>query len=213
MKKQLLAIILALMPLVSFAQTKEDINSDMPVAWLGIDFSQLKFVVDTTKTEPYKGVPTNKELRQTYFEAWNNIFISESKKYNVAAATHRESVKYALEVTRSVNENLQNVRFVTTDIDQWCLLKKAKIASLVHDYDFKGNKGLGLMFFVDGMSKYDDQCSIWAVYVNMNDGTVLDARHYLYRPFGFGIRNQYANTFYYTLREMGRSFFRTYEIN
>src|ERR1700755_994478 len=82
------------------AQTKAEVLDDASndITWLGLDFSQARFIGPASQ---YKdaGEVTTDEFRDKYTVAWNELFVSEPKKFNVAEMVHRPSVKYALEVT------------------------------------------------------------------------------------------------------------------
>jgi hypothetical protein len=149
------------------AQTKADIFSPgVELTWLGLDFSQVNFIGSATQWKD-AGEITNDQMRDKYFPAWNELFQKEPEKYDVAKATNRSSVKYAINVTERANNSLKRDYFVD-DANLYYTLDEAKVATLVKKYDFQGNKGLGLMFFVEGMSKGKEQACGWATFVNMD---------------------------------------------
>jgi hypothetical protein len=66
---------------------------------------------------------------------------------------------------------------------------------MVKKYDFNGKKGVGLMFFVDGMSKAKDEASAWITFVDMKSKKVLLTAHKTGKAGGFGFRNFWAKSF------------------
>ena len=83
---------------------------------------------------------------------------------------------------------------------------KEKIASMVKQYDYKGKKGLGMMFVVEGMHKEAKKASMWVVFVNMDTKTLLLAKQVEGAAGGFGFRNYWAKSFYNGLKEVENNF-------
>ena len=81
------------------AQTKEDLLAGTAdVTWLGLDFSQAKFIGTATQFKD-AGEVTNADFRDKFIRGWNQLFIDEQKKYDVAKVVHRPEIKYAIDVT------------------------------------------------------------------------------------------------------------------
>jgi hypothetical protein len=136
---------------ITQAQTKEDIFSGTSeISWLGLDFSQAKFIGTATQFKD-AGEITNSDMRDKYIPGWNQLFLDEMKKYNVADAVHRAEVKYLVEITDKSNSSFKG-DFFSSNSDDYTKLDEEKIKKIVKGYDFKGKTGIGLMFFIDGMS-------------------------------------------------------------
>jgi hypothetical protein len=173
------------------AQSQIPQNED--ITWLGMDFTNVKFVGTATQFKE-AGEISNSDFRDKYIPAWNELFIKEPKKYNVAEAVRRTEVNYALEVTEKVNNGIKN-DFFTNNSSDYGTLTEAKVADLVKKYDFNGKNGVGLMFFVDGMSKSRDEASAWITFVDMKSKKVLYTAHKTGKAGGFGFRNFWAKSF------------------
>jgi len=188
-----------------FAQTKSDIfYENVPVTWLGIDFSQAKFVGSEAAYKA-SGQLVNSEFAEKYASAWNNLFITEPKKYDVARAIHRPSVAYALDVTEKANKAI-NKNFFTEREEDFKTLTEQNISDLIKQYDFQGKTGIGMMFFVEGMSKGQEEEGVWVVFMDMNSKTVLLTSYQTGKPGGFGFRNYWAKPFYTILKSMASDF-------
>lgn len=199
MKNLLVLAWAALLSINVFAQKKEDVfNADVPVTWLGLDFSQLKFIGDATQWQD-AGEITNSQMRDKYFPSWNNLFVTEKDRYKVADAIRRTEVKYAIDVTEKANNSLKG-NFFESDANKFQLLDEQKVASLVKKYDFKGNSGVGMMFFVEGMSKGRETASMWVTFVDMKSKTVLLTKRVETKSGGFGFRNYWAKPFLLALK-------------
>lgn len=202
MKKLIFLFAAALFAFNSNAQTKDDVfKSGVELTWLGLDFSQVHFIGSATQWKD-AGEITNDQMRDKYFTAWNELFQKEPDKYDVAKATNRGSVKYALDVTEKANNTLKRDYFVD-DANMYHTLDEAKVAALVKKYNFQGNKGLGLMFFVEGMSKGKEQACAWATFVNMDKKEVLWTQRVVGKTgMAIGFRNYWANPFNNMLKDL-----------
>ncbi len=184
----------------TFAQTKADLfNPKTTVTWLGLDFSQAKFIGNEAA---YKatGELINEEFVKKYIPAWANLFITEPTVYNVAKAVHRDSVHYALQVTEKANSAITK-NFFTEKPADFTTLKEQDIAELVKNYDFQGQKGIGMMFFVEGMSKGTHLAGAWVTFVNMDNKTVILTLFRTGNSRGFGFRNYWAHSWYNILKD------------
>ena len=181
------------------AQTKADIfNGSADITWLGIDFTQAKFIGSATQFKD-AGEISSSEFRDKFIPGWNQLFINEQKKYDVAKAVKRAEVKYAMDVTEKANNSIKG-NFFTDDVNEYKKLDEAKIANLVKNYDFQGKSGIGLIFFIDGMSKKKEEASGWITFVDMNSKKVLLTEYKTGSAGGFGFRNYWAKSFYNMLK-------------
>ena len=189
-----------------FAQTKDEIfDTKTPITWLGVDYSLTRFIGSATISNASAPI-SNDEFRDTYVSAWNYLFINEEKKYDVAKAVHRESVKYAIDVTLKSNKNLTQKNFFTNDPKNFKTINADTIANAVKNYNFLGNEGIGMMFFVEGMSKGEESEGIWVTFVDMKTNTVLFTTYKTGKPGGFGFRNYWAKPLYTVLKDMDDDF-------
>lgn len=200
--KQLLSLFAAL--LIGFAAqaqlTKADIFTSKDITWLGLDFSQVYFIGDAAQWKD-AGEVTNDQLRDRYFVGWNDLFVNEQKKYDVAGAVSRKDVSYATEITERSNNKLKR-DFFSDDANNYQLLSEDKIKKLVSKYNFQGKTGIGLIFFVEGMNKGKAEASIWVTFVDMQDKKVLLTQRMEEKAGGFGFRNYWAKSFYMVLKDM-----------
>lgn len=182
------------------AQTKEDLFAGtVDVTWLGLDFSQAKFIGEAAGFKD-KGEVTNGDMRDRYIPGWNMLFINEPKRYDVPKYTHRAEVKYGIEGVDHANSEIKK-DFFSKDPSEYGSLDAAKVEALVKKYDFKGKKGIGLMIFIDGMSKPKEEASGWAVYVNLDKKSVIMSQHVTGKPRGFGFKNYWAGAYLAMLKD------------
>jgi hypothetical protein len=201
----LLALIIVTGTQTLFAQTQADVfNPKVPVTWLGLDFSQARFIGSEAA---YKatGELINSDFVGKYIPAWANLFITEPKTYNIPRASHRDSVHFAFQVTEKAN-NAITKNFFTDQPTEFSTLKEADIIALVKNYDFQGQKGIGMMLVVEGMSKATHLAGAWVTFVNMNDKTVLFTVYKTGNSRGFGFRNYWAHSWYNILKDFAGDF-------
>lgn len=182
-----------------FAQSKADIfNGSSDITFLGIDFTQTKFIGSATQFKD-AGEISSAEFRDKYIPSWNQLFINEQKKYDVAKAVKRAEVKYAMDVTEKANNAIKG-DFFSNDPNDYKKLDEQKIANLVKNYNFQGNTGIGLIFFIDGMSKSKDEASGWVTFVDMKSKKVLLTEYKTGKAGGFGFKNYWAKSFHNMLK-------------
>ena len=175
----------------ALAQKKADISGD--ITFLGMDFTQTKFIGSAAQFKD-AGEITSSEFRDKYIPSWNQLFINEQKKYDVAKAVKRAEVQYAMDVTEKANNGIKS-NFFSDDPNDYKKLDEQKIANLVKGYDFQGKTGTGLIFFIDGMSKSKDEASGWVTFVDMKSKKVLSTEYKTGKAGGFGFRNYWAKSF------------------
>jgi hypothetical protein len=175
------------------------IRSDKPITWLGLDFTKARFIGSANQFKD-AGEVTYYAVRDKYIPAWNELFINEQKKYDVAKYVHRESVAFALDVTSRANQKVAESFFSMNPAD-FNRLTEADIRRIVKKYDFMKNKGTGLIFFVEGLSKGKDQAAAWVTFVDMGTRTVLQTRRITGKTGGIGFRNYWAKAFLNILQD------------
>jgi len=184
-----------------FAQSKSDLTDPkVPITWLGVDYSQTKFIGSPSQFKELGSI-SNEEFRYKYTDAWNMLFVNEQKKYDVAKALHRGSINYAIDVSQKTNNALKK-DFFSNNPGDFKKLTEQDISNVVKNYDFQNNSGIGLIFFVEGMSKGMESMGIWVTYVDMKSKTVIQTTYKTAKPGGIGFKNYWAKPLYTILKEM-----------
>lgn len=181
-------------------KTADIYNETNDITWLGLDFTQTNFIGTAFQFKD-AGEITDAEFKDKYAPGWNELFINEQKKFNVAEAVHRSSVEYATAITDKANSGIKKGTF-TDDTDKYKKLDESKINSLVKAYDFKGKSGIGLLFIVDGISKTKEEAGAWVTFVDMKTKTVLLTNYQTGKAGGIGFRNYWAKAFLGILKDL-----------
>ena len=98
MKKQLLSIVLLAICLLSFKSDADtSVLSSPEIVWCGFDFSKVKLIGSEGFTNPY-------EIKNHFFESWNNLVLNESEKYDIKKFYGKDKQVNDLSVVEERNE-------------------------------------------------------------------------------------------------------------
>jgi hypothetical protein len=211
----LLFIALNVQPLL--AQTKADVfDRNAPITFIGVDYSLTTFIGTPTNSSiafsPWtvvkktdEGVVSKDEFRDSFTVQWNQLFIDEQKKYNVAKAVNRSSVNYAIDVCINANKKLTKKEFFSNNPGDFHTKTEADVTAAVKNYDFQKNTGIGMMIFVEGMDKGTTEEGLWITFVDMGTKTVLLTKYESSKAQGSGFRNYWAKPLWVAIKEMDLS--------
>ncbi len=183
------------------APPRKVLRSDEPLTWLGLDFTQVAFIGSATQYGS-AGEITDDQIRDKYVPAWNDLFLNEQKKFDVPKYLNRSDVAYAVSVTEKINNKKAPRSYFSDDPGEFHHLDEAAVARLVKGYDFMGKKGVGVVFFIEGMSKGKTMASAWVTFVDMGSRSVLQTARIEGRTSGFGFRNYWAGAFLNILKNV-----------
>jgi len=187
---------LSILSAPGFAQTINEIfDKNVPITWLGLDFSGAKFLGDREKYGSSSDV-------KFLIKSWNDVIEREKDKYNVARATKKTKAEYRADVTGVHNEELDISEMLSNNPGESFHLKAEDISTIVNSYDFQGLAGIGLMFNVESFNKFEQQAAIWVTFINLNSKEVLFTDRMLASPGGAGMRNYWARAVLETLEKM-----------
>jgi hypothetical protein len=150
----------------------------------------------------------NDEFRDSFTPQWNQIFLEKPKQFDIAKAIHRSSVKYAIDVATKANATLTKKDFFSNNPGDFKTLTEQNISDVVKNYNFQGNTGIGLIFFVEGMSKGVAQEGVWITFVDMGSKTVLFTTYEAEKPGGSGFLNYWATPMRTIVKKMESDFYK-----
>lgn len=180
--------ILFLFAATAQSQTLKDFfsNEGTNAFFVGIDFTKNKLIdVPDANTS---------DIRDRQYDGLNTLVVTEEKKYNLKSAFHRSNaVDHDLSLVTERNSKTDASQMSSTNSGDFHRLKEADIASLVKGFDFKGKKGLGILFVCEAMSKSEKAIAIWVTIVDMGSRKVLMTDRVEGKiGMGFGFRNYWA---------------------
>jgi hypothetical protein len=160
------------------------------VTFYGLDYTQVKFIgLDEDFSDLFK-------IQNTYFAAWNGLFLTEQSKYNVATAFNVREVEYTIEKAIKRSEDRDMTGIVQRDSYS---LGKEELASVLKAYIIPGEDKVGTLFIMETLNKFDKVSTMWLVVFNVSDGTIHHLKRYSGGPGGFGFRNYWARGYYNVL--------------
>ncbi len=162
---------------------------DGPVTWVGIDYSQAKFIGAAGFTDP-ADLPR-------FLLAWNDFVLTEPDKYDVKKALGVSEVTIDLSYTYRKNEELDTKAMVQEEDHK---LSKDEVVTVAKSYDFSKLDGTVAMLLAEAYNKKTVLGSHWLVLIDAENSEVLSAVRYEEKAKGFGLRNYWAHTIYELLQ-------------
>jgi hypothetical protein len=179
----------------SHAQTLKEFFSDetIPLTYLSVDFSLAKIEGEAATTSEIVGK----------FEPINVVITTEAKKYDVAGSFRRSSVNNYLNAVNKLNESVnQSTLKVNGVSDLEKGLTTTDIEKQVKKYSLPAQKGIGLVFIMDGMSKTNKEAYMYVTLIDITSKKVLLTERMSGKAQGFGFRNYWAYTIYKVLNSI-----------
>ena len=178
---------------------------DVPITWLGVDFSQMKFI-GPASSWGNESTKSSAEIRDTYFRAWNETIEKEAHLFKIEEAVDRKTIGWGTDVSRRANEQAGNKEIFSEETDDYQSLREDYLAELVRHYRFNGLSGIGFILIAEGMNKNLAEASYWATFIDMQEGRILFAKRIIGSAGGFGFRNYWLGSIKSVFRTMKKEF-------
>lgn len=172
--------------------TTQDVINAPEIVWLGIDFTQAKFI------GPSGFVEINKIINVS-LAAINDLFVAEPQKFNFPKLTG----KMATSLLNMVYE--RNVKISSEGIirvDDNYTIDEQVVKKIVSEYNFPSDNRPGLLFVVESLNKNKKTANTWVTFVDMKNREVIVTRKFAAPAMGFTFRNYWANAFLGILKLM-----------
>jgi Caspase domain len=202
MKRLMTGVLLALFVMVQLPlaaqQTQNIFDSKVPVTWLGLDFTNAKFIGSTVEF----GIS---EKSNEMMASWNGLLSKEHAKFDVGRFFRKKEVNIDFALTSNKNKSLDFAsKIASSETNE---LSKSEIEEIVASYDFTGRSGLGLMFNVESFHRDKVKSAIWITFINLNTGEVIFTERRIGKPSGIGVRNFWGNSVLNMMQEISRKDF------
>ena len=192
-----LLIVLAVANSDVFAQSKPVFAPDVPFVYLGVDFTEVRVINDASATPS--------DIKNRHFAGINQLIITEGKKYDWQKALGKTNLTNDISLVTAKNEKVDESKISSTTTADETRLKKADIERMLGQYDFAGKKGIGLILFMESMSKPSENGSMWVTFVDMDNKKLVLTERMVGKAGGFGFRNYYAATIYKVIQEIKKN--------
>jgi|GEM_PF-1721865 len=178
--KKLTIVIFLFLSTLSSAQMKKDIlNPDVPVVYLGADFSQVRF----TKADEF----INKPDILKFFVDMNNIIDSKNNTNFICNKLNREEIKKDFSYVTKINESV-DWQSVYSDDTEYGLSVEA-IENMIKKLNIDRNlykDFIGFVICQENFSKTKELGTVALVFFNVNELKPLFIKHCSSKPSGFG---------------------------
>ncbi|RMG31112.1 MAG: hypothetical protein D6730_01705 [Bacteroidetes bacterium] len=178
------------------AQSTEDIfnASDTEIVFLGLDFTHCNFVGSETEdfTNP-------QDIVKRIIPNWNNLFITEKEKYDLAKTFRKQAFEYDLSYVRDRNAEIDFLKIVTENESDATHLSEEDVARIIRGYRADVPQDIALVFIVESLDKFAPQGNYWITFFNPHNNQVIFTRRMSGKPGGIGMRNYWARTYYNVL--------------
>jgi hypothetical protein len=197
-QKLALLVLFAALHEVADAQTKPNpFAAEVPLVYLGVDFTQVRVINDAS------AIPS--DIKNRHFEGINLLIMTESKKYDWQKALEKTSISSDLSLVKARNDKVDETKILSTNTADETRLKQEDIEKMVKQYDFSGKKGVGLIVFMESLSKTSKNGSMWVTFVDMDTKKLILTERMVGSAMGFGFRNYYAYTVYKVIQDIKKN--------
>jgi hypothetical protein len=174
------------------AQSFKDVftNSETPIFYLGIDFTQTRLIDDADANQI--------DILDHQYAAINDVIVNEPKKYELAEAFHKSEIDHDLGYVDKKNEKANAEAIKSTNTSDFHRFKESDITAIVSSYCFGDKDGIGLLFITEALSKSKKAAAVWVTLLDMKTKKVLMTERLegsVNKFGGFGFRNYWASAF------------------
>lgn len=163
-------------------------KSATPVTFVGIDYSQARFVGSGDFTDVA-------QVTAYYPGEWNRLWAKEMME-DLAKAVG--PVSQDIDIVTASNARVTEAQILRMDGGDSVVtdseITPASLQSLVRSYDMKGAEGLGLVLVVDRYVKLQEQGCTWVVYFDAQSRDIQASKRVCEKAAGFGFRNYWFRT-------------------
>lgn len=203
----LFAIILLLGSTKSFSQTLKEFfsNTATPLTYLGIDYTQARLINEPGATAS----DINGRLA-----AINTLVLAEPDNYKIGSAFNRsEAIINDITAVNEKNEKINGKEIISSKEADYNRLTEKDIAATVKGLSLKQDKGIGLVFIMDGMKKEEKKGygSVWVTLIDMKTKTVLMTERMEQEAAGFSVRNYWASVIKRTIVEIDKKKYKAWK--
>ncbi len=202
MKKTIYVAAILLIAQYGTSQTTQDLfhSNDIKISWLGVDFSHVKLIGDFSQIYGAGEKSTN-QIKDVYFDAWNEIILDEREKYDVKGMIERDEIFYDVDMINKINSEAEIDNLESLNVPHYT---DQDIEGFVSEYPIEGKSGIGILFLAECLNKSSQIAYYHFVALNMQNGNVIFQERLQGSPGGFGLRNYWAGSIYDVIKDIDR---------
>lgn len=168
----------------AMAQDAKVIFNAEKIVFYGLDFSKAKFAITDAKPA---------EIRDVYFNKWNEVVITDNGRFPKESAFQKVSVYCDPTVTNKRNAAV-SVANITGKPEQG--ITKEAIQQVISEYDGGMKKeGLGVVFVVESFDKKKEEAVAHIAFFDIATKKLLLTKRLTGKPGGGGLTNYWTRCF------------------
>ena len=192
-----------------YCQTSKDLfyQTDQPIYWLGVDYSHVK-LIGTFAQFAGSGETDISELKNKYFPSWNRLILAEPEKYDIKGMFRKNTIINDIEMIIALN---QKADISSMEVFNEPNYTNDTIQYFVNEYPIENKSGIGIIFIAETLDKNSQTAFYFVVAINMNSKEILFCERMMGKPAGFGLRNYWAGSIYYIIKNVKRTYYNVWQ--
>jgi len=184
MKSFILILFISFPSFITAQESKDIINPDVQLVWLGCDFSKARF----TKAEEF----TDKDQILRFFVDCNNVVLNAANMEQVSKRLKRDVIKdFSYVTAKNEKVNWENVHSDDLDYSLSDDVLKEMVKELSIDQTkYKGH--IALVFCEENYSKTNEEATLACVFFRVDDLEILYIKRDAFKPKGYGFMNYWS---------------------
>lgn len=203
MRKILFSFMLTVISISVNGQSTADVFKASEITWFGLDFSHVKVKGPLVNVGP-SGFRDEKDLRDNYFESWNNMVISEPTKYNFWKAFRVGNVPNDLSVVNKRNSSM-NAADMLSEKGGEGIVDEALVKRTIGEYRIDKKGGIGCVFIMESLDKNSENAAIWVTFFDIGSKKVYFTERLVNRAVGVGLKNHWISPVANTMNQILRT--------
>ena len=164
------------------------------ILWLGIDFTFAKFT--------RKGLELTQDMLRTYFNEWNQLIISDQKKYDIRMSFRKPIMSYDLARVTKANKSVRLSSSMCENISIDAVHTDEEICEYVRRLETPKTHRFALLFIVESFDTHSKTGAVWVALLDTISNEPVLCEKFLKVPGGFGIKNYWGRIFYNLLYDI-----------
>lgn len=209
MKKFGVLIFMFFMAACIQAQHAADVFKAAEINWYGLDFTRIKLRGQFTQIGT-TGFKNENEIRDVYFEAWNNIVVYQPEKYDLVKTFRTNNVPYDLGMINKRNSQAE-VKDMFSSNSSDAAVDEAHVKKMVSHYQTDKKTGIGCVFIMESFDKGREEGTMWVTFFDLGSKKVLFTERMVEKAGGIGLKNYWIRTVYNALIRIQKTQYRAWK--
>lgn len=188
--RKLFTLFLLTTSIACFGQNKNFLKEVSSITFYGVNYSAAKVFGATETPEQFK----------VAFTGINQLFITETKKYNVSKQLKIKVDEISLYAVNQVNANIDPEQLITTDGSY--TLSEEEIKHALEALPIQQKPGIGLVFIAKLLDKAEYYGYYQVVFFNTETKEIIEDWPTGGSARGFGLRNFWAHSIYKAINNL-----------